>query len=247
MSKDKTPEAAAGWAKLEGEWYGPDETEIDVEDDGSITIRHDVEDGGCYGYTSTVGVRVPLAVLRDLVRARTESPAGGLDPAAVLDVLRLAEWAGQGNWVAVCPVCYAERGQVWGKVWPHAGDCGLAAMIDECEALGRGSGPVPERETVEGRMSKLEAELEAERTGPPGSFVAQFLVTLTGADVEVAKRDLSALVEQLAEAEAQRYREALGWVQCHCGSAAAPGEKCQVCGCVVELAKIMASAPTGRE
>ena len=45
-------------------------------------------------------------------------------------------------------------------------------------------------------MSKLEAELEAERTGPPGSFVAQFLGTLTGADVEVAKRDLAALVAE---------------------------------------------------
>jgi len=39
----------------------------------------------------------------------------------------------------------------------------------------------------------------------------------------------------------------IGWVLCHCGSAAAPGEKCPVCGCVGELAKIMASAPTGRE
>ena len=60
-------------------------------------------------------------------------------------------------------------------------------------------------------MSKLEAELDAERTmsnASPGSFAAQLLNTLTGADVEVAKRDLGALV-------AERDRLAQDLTDCH--------------------------------
>ena len=64
------------------------------------------------------------------------------------------------------------------------------------------------------------------------------------------KRDLQNVESERKPAETKgeaRSPNQIGWVQCHCGSAAAPGEKCPVCGCVVELAKIMASAPTGRE
>jgi len=69
-------------------------------------------------------------------------------------------------------------------------------------------------------MSKLEAELDAERTmsnASPGSFAAQLLNTLTGADVEVAKRDLGALV-------AERDRLAQDLTDCHTELGKAYGE-----------------------